>query len=191
VRPLFLVIPISAAVIIGLVVYRLNRPVTSIEPATPAAAVRPAPLFSLYDDQSQIVRLERYVGRHKLLVVFFDGTEGPDRSRLLLELRREFLPIHETKAIVLAVSMLRPSELRLPDDAQGERTRREEPFPFPMLADFDGDVHRRYGAFDDATGKPREAVFVVDRSGVIRHTHFGPDGLETPKFWADELSGVR
>jgi peroxiredoxin len=192
-RRILLVIPISGIIIAGLVWYRLHRPPASAVPVAPAMAVRPAPQFLLYDDQSQIVRLARYIGRHKLLIVFFDAAKGPDGSDLLNRLREgsQFLPIHETGAVVLAIGALRPSELRPPPNERGERTFREHPFPFPMLADFDGTVHRLYGAFDEAHGKPREAVFVVDRTGIIRHTHLGPDDLGTPGDWARELRQVK
>jgi peroxiredoxin len=192
-RRIFLVIPISGAIIAGLVWYRLHRAPVVVSPVAVAKAVRPAPPFLLYDDQSQIVRLARYIGRHKLLIVFFDATNGPDGSELLNALREgeQFLPIHETGAIVLAIGAVRPSELRPPPDERGERTFRERPFPFPLLADFDGTVHRLYGAFDEASGKPREAVFVVDRIGIIRHTHLGPDDLGTPGDWARELRQVK
>jgi peroxiredoxin len=190
-RKLFLVIPVAAIVIAGLVSYRLRRPPAPLLRTSAAATIRPAPLFQLYDEQSQIVRLARYVGRHRLLIVFFDGTSGPDRSELLRALREKFLPIHETGAIVLAISGLRPSELRPAPNERGERTARDEPFPFGMLADInDFEVHRRYGAFDDQTNKPREAVFVVDRTGIIRHTHLGPENLGAPELWADELRNI-
>jgi mycoredoxin-dependent peroxiredoxin len=191
-RKLFLVIPVSATLLAGTTWYRLTRPPASAAPAVVATEVRPAPLFQLEDEQSQIVRLTSFVGRHKLLIVFFDGTEGPDRSRLLGTLRDNFQTIAGTKARIFAISDLRPSELRPPNDARGERTRRPVPFPFPMLSDIrDHEWHRRYGAFDEETGAPREAVFVVDRAGVIRHAHLGPDQLGTPETWARELHGVR
>lgn len=191
-RKILLVIPISAIVVAGLVWYRIHRPPAAIGQTTSAATMRPAPLFQLYDEQSQIVRLARYIGRHRLLIVFFDGTRGPDQNELLLDLRQKFLPIHETGAIVLAISALRPSELRPAPNERGERTSREEPFPFGMLADInDFEVHRLYGAFNETTGQPREAAFVIDRTGIIRHVHLGPDGLGGPELWANELRSVK
>jgi peroxiredoxin len=191
-RKILLAIPVSAVVIAGLVWYRIQRPPQVVAHTPVAATMRAAPLFQLYDEQSQIVRLARYIGRHRLLLVFFDGTQGPDHSELLLDLRRNFLPIHESGAIVLAISGLRPSELRPAPNERGERTARDEPFPFGMLADINNfEVHRQYGAFDDTTNRPREAVFVVDRTGVIRHVHLGPDNLGGPEVWADELRHVK
>lgn len=191
-RKILLVIPISAVIIAALVWYRIQHPPAAVAHTATAATMRPAPLFQLYDEQSQIVRLARYIGRHKLLIVFFDGSQGPDQSELLLTLRQKFLPIHESGAIVLAISGLRPSELRPPVNDRGERVTREEPFPFGMLADInDYEIHRLYGAYDESTKIPREAVFVIDRTGIIRHVHLGPDDLGNPELWADELRRVK
>jgi hypothetical protein len=52
-------------------------------------------------------------------------------------------------------------------------------------------VHRAYGAFDDRSGTPHEAVFVIDRTGLIRNIHRGPNDLGSPHEWADELRHVR
>lgn len=191
-RKLFLVIPASALIIAGLIVYRLNRPPVTPAATAVASAVRPAPLFQLYDENSQIVRLSRYLGRHKLLLVFFDGRKGVEGSELIENLSGDFRPIADTKAIVLAISALRPAELRPANNERGERVERDRPIPFPMLADIhDYEVHRHYGAWDDDAGEPREAVFVIDRTGIIRHGHLGPDGLGTPELWADELRQAR
>ena len=183
-RRLFLILPLSAVIIGGLIAYKLTRPPVAAVSAgdVPLVAGR-APLFELYDEHSQIVRLARYLGRHKLLVVFFDGARGPDKSELLQQLRDSFPQIRETKAVLLAVSTLRPAEHR-----QG--AERGAHFPFPMLSDIDERVHQQWGAYDSQTEKTREAVFVIDRGGVIRHVHRGPENLGTPADWNTELNRV-
>jgi len=45
--------------------------------------------------------------------------------------------------------------------------------------------------FDERTGQPREAVFVVDRAGLIQHAHLGSDRLGTAEEWIRELRQVR
>lgn len=184
-RKLLLVLPVSALLIAGLTWYKLTRSYSDVRPVAVATAIRPAPLFQLYDEHSQIVRLARYIGRHKLLVVFYDGTRGPDRSELLQTVKRDFAKIHEPRLIVLAIGASRPAENRAGIERDG-------PFPFPMLSDiFDYEAHRRWGAFDPATNQPREAVFIVDRAGTIRFAHLGPDDLGTPDDWGRELKEVR
>ena len=112
-RRIFLVIPIAAAVIAGLVLLKLTRQYEPQAELQSAAVVRPAPLLKLYDQNSELVRLkERYIGRTKLLIVFYDGTRGPEASPVLTTLRERYADVHAAGAAVLAISAARPSENR-------------------------------------------------------------------------------
>ena len=90
----------------------LDRAVAKLKTPEGAPLVRPAPQFQLYDQQSQIVRLARYLGRDKLLIAFYDGSQGPEESVLLGQLRERFPELHRARAAVLAISASRPSENR-------------------------------------------------------------------------------
>ena len=176
-RKLYLVIPVSAVVITALVVHKLNEPARSTRKVNPTDQVsQPAPLFQLFDDQSQTVRLARYIGRHKQNVMFFDGRNGPDQCRLQLELKQEFPQFHKAGAIVLAVSEATPYANR---EGMG---RLEERFPFPLLSDPDFRVHEQWQAFDSKTGRTRPSIFVLDRSGRIRSRQ---DVGQSPVNWDD------
>lgn len=185
-RKILWVIPISAAVIAGLVGFKLTRPPV----AAPAGEIAttffgPAPLFQLQDERLRPLKVSRYVGRHKLLVIFFDGTNGPDKSPLLMQARADYDKLQKTGAMVMAISSALPQHNRAGIERVGE-------FPFPLLSDIvDFEVHRRWGAFDDAVDKPLEGVFVVDRAGNIRAKHLGPDRLGTADLWIGELQQVR
>lgn len=199
-RWIILVIPISAVAIAGLVAYKMTR-----EYAPPAEEsafdVRPAPLFEIEDQHSRKVRLKSYIGRQKLLIVFFDGSQGPEHSELLSRLRDRFSEIHATGAVVFAISAARPSQNRygaklerLKIDPSGAAAAEQDElrYPFPLLSDIlDYNVHRKYQAFDERTGQPREAVFVVDRAGLIQFAHLGPDKLGSAADWVKELREVR
>jgi peroxiredoxin len=197
-RRILLVIPISAAVIAGLVAFKLTRyyqPPTDEDFTT---AVRPAPLLKLYDQKSEIVRLERYVGRSKLLIVFFDGSRGPEGSPLLTALRERYAELHRTGAVVLAISAARPSENRYGKNLEHRTTAgqngtdsAEIKYPFPVLSDILYDWHRQYGAFDEKNERPVEAAFIVDRAGYIEYEHIGPDRLGQIDDWIRELRDVR
>jgi peroxiredoxin len=200
-RRILLVIPISAGVIAGLVAFKLTRHYAppSEEIATVARAT---PLFKLEDQHSQIVRLEAYVGRHKLLIVFYDGSQGPERSVLLTLLRNHFPDLQAAGAVVLAISAARPSQNRYGLNLERRQASTGNPgasaadgelrYPFPVLSDVrDYQVHRQYGAYDEQAQQPREAVFVVDRAGLIQRAHFGPAGLGQIDDWIKELRNVR
>lgn len=199
-RRIVWVLPISAVLIAGLVAYKMTRRYEA--PADESVFdIRPAPLFQLEDQHSRIVRLKSYIGRHKLLVVFFDGSQGPDHSQLLGQLVGKYMEIHATGAVILAISAARPSQNRyganlehLKVDPSGAALTEQEElrYPFLLLSDIlDYKEHRNYEAFDARTGKPREAVFVVDRAGLIQYAHRGPDQLGTVEDWIKELRLVR
>jgi peroxiredoxin len=182
-RKLYLVIPVSAIILTALVVFKRIEPRPSAQSVTPADLIlKPAPPLRLFDDQSQLVRLERYLGRHKVVVVFFDGHDGPDRSPLLLELKQQFPPLHEAGAIVLAVSEATPFANR-----QGME-RLDARFPFPLLSDPSFESHERWQTIDAETGRTRQAIFVIDRAGRIR---LRQDVATTPTNWNEIHNALR
>ena len=203
-RRIFFVIPISAVVIAGLVAFKLNRRYEP-PPENDSSSVRRVPLFHLPDEHSRIVKLEAYAGRHKLLIVFFDGSRGAEGSELLSQVRERYAELSATGAIVLAISEARPSQnrygaqlehLKVDPSHPGGPSEGEAQFPFRVLTDIlpsgpEYPVHRLFGAFDIENQKPREAVFVVDRGQTIRHSHLGPDGLGTVDDWIRELNSVK
>ena len=85
-RPRVLVLPIAAAVIVGLVVFKLSQPPQPRSSAT-FDERRPAPKFLALDSQNQLVKFERYLGRQEVLLIFFDGEAGADRDPVLLRAR--------------------------------------------------------------------------------------------------------
>jgi peroxiredoxin len=198
-RRILLVIPISAAVIAAMVAFKLTRHHEPPAEDESAAVVRPAPLLKLYDQKSEIVRLERYVGRSKLLIVFYDGSRGPESSPLLTTLRERYADLRATGAVVLAISAARPSENRYGKNLEHRKAAGQSAsaadgeirYPFPVLSDILYEWHRQYGAFDEKTGQPREAAFIVDRAGFIEYEHIGPDRLGQVDDWIRELRDVR
>jgi len=199
-RRIFLVIPVAAALIAGVVAFKLTRRYEPRSELPSAAVVRPAPLFKLYDQNSELVRLkERYIGRSKLLIVFYDGTRGPEGSPLLTALRERYADLHATGAAVLAISAARPSENRYGKGLERRKAAAESAaksdaeirYPFPVLSDILYDWHRQYGAFDEKTQQPLEAAFIVDHAGFIEYEHIGPERLGQTDDWIRELREVR
>jgi peroxiredoxin Q/BCP len=164
-RRRILVLPLSAAIIAGLVAYKLNQPPQQFASTRELAAGEfPAPLFQLYDQSSKMYRLARDVGRHKLVVVFFDSSFGADRNPRLQMLRSEYERLTAGGVHLLAISPATPF-------ANRESFKRGGKFPFPLLSDPDFQVHQAWGAFDEDARRPIPTVFLIDRTGTIRHTH--------------------
>jgi len=116
--------------------------------------------------QSFDEQVAAFVGRHPILLIFFDGESGADRDPDLLTLRRRFDDLNARGVKVLAISAAIPQVNR----AAIERTGA---FPFPLLSDFDPRdpagtllVHALYGRLNSA-GQPEPGVFLIDRKGQI------------------------
>ncbi|HUE14866.1 MAG TPA: redoxin domain-containing protein [Planctomycetaceae bacterium] len=153
---------LAAAIIGGLCAFKAMR---SYSPQTTVAArplAEPAPEFELYDQSSpsRIVRLEGYLGRHRVVVVFFDGRAGAHASDVLSRLKDNWSRLHKAEIYVMAISTALPQENRK-DIAQHVE------FPFPLLSDPGFQVHRTWGRFDEVAGKPSTGVFLVDRKGSV------------------------
>ena len=52
--------------------------------------------------------------------------------------------------------------------------------PFPLLADPEGEVIRRYGVWDEEGKIARPAIFVLDRDGIVRYAYVGEDFADRP-----------
>lgn len=163
---------LAGAVIFGLVLFRERQQdyLRSLPPSERPLPRRGAPAFQLYDHHkpSQFVKFERYLGRTKILLVFFDGKIGLDadsETRVLLE-HAEDLTRHGVQ--VVAVSLATPQANRLALDRSGITKA-----PFPILTDvdlqgpIDAPAHRLYGLFDEQTGQTRTGLFLIDRKQSI------------------------
>lgn len=177
-------LPIVALLLLGAVGWKLTR--TYDPPLEPEQAyIRQAPLFQLHDQSMKLLRVQRYMGRQKFLIAFIDGSGGVDQSVVARGIRDRWADFERTGGVVLGVTAARPAENR-------EAAQRSGTFPFVLLSDLNRlEVHRQYGACDEKTDQPREAVIIVDRAGLIRFVHYGPLSLGTPEQWARELGQVR
>lgn len=167
-RLLFL--PVAAMLIAGLCAYKLTREYDDSElAAVRAGTLRPAPRLEVNDPRSRLVdsenrlfRFESYLGRHRMLVVFFDGEAGADRDPVLARLRRDYAELASRNIKVVAVSPALPQENRRAAEVSGE-------FPFPLVTDLPPDyrLHRGWGRFDERENSPLQGVFLIDRAGRV------------------------
>jgi peroxiredoxin len=152
----------AAAIIVGLCAFRATRTYGPQSSSTLAGLTAPAPAFELYDENSpsHLVRLSTYLGRQRVVVVFYDGSQGAHRSHVLDVLRTEWAKLRKADVYVLAISTALPQENR-------KDTAAHEKFPFPLLSDVDLSVHRAWGRYDEQRRQPLEGVFLVDRKGRV------------------------
>lgn len=156
-------LPLAAIAILGLVQLKLRQPRehATADDVRDASRQQPAPLFTLYDQNSRPFKLSRYLGRHKIVIVFFDpqrGASGDPQLQLLRESYEQFVSLGVK---VIAVSQATPWANRNSFKTDGE-------IPFHVVSDADLTAHRQW---DCLTGDPpqvRPTIFVLDRAGVIR-----------------------
>ena len=158
-RPRILILPVAAAVIAGLVAFKLTRPPQSFR-AGDAVMWQPAPPFKGLDSDNRLVKFERYLGRHEILLIFFDGEAGADHDPLLLRVREQFDSLKRRGTIVVGVSAALPQQNRAAFQRSGA-------FPFPLLSDPEFKIHQMWGRFDETAERPMTGAFLIDRAGRV------------------------
>lgn len=121
-----------------------------------------APDFTLRDHHGQDVTLSAAVQDGPVLVVFYPFAFSGLCTSELCALRDDLSSFTDAGVQVLAVSCDPMWSLRAFAAAQG--------YEFSLLSDFwpHGEVARRYGVFDDGSGRATRGTFLVDADGVLR-----------------------
>ncbi len=136
-----------------------------------------APRFTLADNSRKVVKLERLLGRHRVVLVFFDAEVGVDqdpRTKVLIE---NFAAINGAGIEIIAVGTATPFANEEAEKRLGKK------LPFPILTDIDINnpaptpAHRLYGVVDERTGDPHPGLFLINRDGSVA---FGLNGFPAP-----------
>ncbi len=165
-RPRVMVLPLAAVIIVGLVAFKLSQP-PQPQTLTTLEERRPAPKFTALDSHNELVKLERYLGRQEVLLIFFDGDAGADRDPVLLRVREQFDELKRRGVQVVAVSAAIPQYNRAAMGRVGK-------FPFPLLSDPEFFIHRLWGRYDEDQLKTQTGVFLIDRAGQVAWSKESP-----------------
>ncbi len=180
-QPRVIVLFLSAAVIFSLVQWRLSRERDGPAPNKAATDIRQlAPRFELYDQHSQLVKFERYLGRTRLLVLFIADAKA-DEHPLVQQLAKAHAAIDKAGVQVIVVGTATPFAIREAEKRHGE------PFPFPILTDINqltpepSPTHRHWGLASDDLPEIRQGLFLIDRDGTVAWTDNTPQPAHNPK----------
>jgi len=179
-KPRFIVLLLALAAVTVATIYRAANPHRreAVDPAMQNS--QPAPGFQLLDQNNRPVQLRGYLGRHRVLVAFFDGRTGPLADRVLLKLK-EYQPALKAEGVmILAIST------PLAPDIKPQALS----FPFPVLRDTNAgspeSCSRIWGVCSEPASAGKSAVvmpalFLVDRRGQVAWLGDHPQPFEDPE----------
>ena len=138
------------------------------------AAGKPAPDFTLKDQDGNDVTLSSFQGQQNVVLVFYPFTFSGVCRGELCALRDDVSAFQTADAQVLAISC----DSRFAQQQWAE----QQGFTFPVLSDFwpHGAVSRAYDVFNEQLGAANRATFVIDKKGTIVDVFESPN-LATPR----------
>jgi len=129
-----------------------------------------APDFELLSSSGETFRLSNLKGKN-VIIAFYPADWSPvcsDQMAVYNEARKLFQQ-HNAEVIGISVDS-KWCHLAFAQDRH---------LHFPLLADFEpkGEISRLYGAYNEAEGQSKRALFVIDEQGVIQWSYLSPDGI--------------
>jgi peroxiredoxin len=136
-----------------------------------------APDFTLTNEERQPVTLSQQRGR-PVVLAFFPAAFSSVCTKELCTFQDALAQLNDVKAAVYGISVDTFFTLKAFHDQQK--------FSFPLLSDFNKQVIRDYGVFNEdmigLKGIAKRAVFVLDKDGVVRHREVLEDARNEPDY---------
>jgi len=136
-----------------------------------------APDFTLMNQDRQPVTLSAERGK-PVVLAFFPAAFSSVCTKELCTFRDSLAKLNIAKAQVYGVSVDTFFTLKAFGDSQK--------LTFPLLSDFNKDVIRQYGVFNEdmigLKGIAKRAVFVIDKDGVVRYREVLEDARNEPDY---------
>jgi glutaredoxin-dependent peroxiredoxin len=137
-----------------------------------------APDFTLHNQDREPVTLSEVVKKGPVVLAFLPGAFSGTCTAEMCNLRDSEAELNKLGAQVLGVSVDTFFALKAWADANK--------FKFPLLSDFNKEVTPAYGVLNpDMIGMKniaKRAVFVIDRTGVVRHKEVVEDARNEPDY---------
>lgn len=137
----------------------------------------PAPYFTLKDGERNEHTLNDYKGK-PVLLVFYLGEGCAACREQLTELTGEIEAFERLGISILGISKDSPAEMASSVGAT----------PFPLVGDENGEVFRKFGAYDDFEDMALHGVFLIDRDGFIRWSEVSAKPLRRFDFLKGEAA---
>jgi glutaredoxin-dependent peroxiredoxin len=140
----------------------------------------PAPEFSLYNSDKQLVALSDLKGKNVLLLFFPQAFTGTC-TKELCSTRDNIALYNQANAQVFGISVDSVFTLA--------KYKEEQHLNFPLLSDFNKNVSTAYGTIYenfvfDMHGVSKRSAFVIDKTGIIRYAEVLETATDLPDFEA-------
>jgi peroxiredoxin len=136
-----------------------------------------APDFTLMNEERQPVKLSDQRGK-PVVLAFFPAAFSSVCAKELCTFRDSLARLNQANAQVYGISVDTFFALKAFHD--------HEHLTFPLLSDFNKQVIRDYGVFNEdmigLKGIANRAVFVLDKNGVVRHREVLDDARNEPDY---------
>ena len=136
-----------------------------------------APDFTLMNQDRQPVTLSQLRGR-RVVLAFFPAAFSSVCATELCTFRDSIGRLADADALVFGISVDTFFALKAFQD--------HEKLSFPLLSDFNKQVIRDYGVYNEdmigLRGIAKRAVFVLDEGGVVRHREVLDDARNEPDY---------
>ncbi|MBZ5558781.1 MAG: peroxiredoxin [Acidobacteriia bacterium] len=138
-----------------------------------------APDFTLMNQDRQPVTLSAQKGR-PVVLAFFPAAFSSVCAKEMCTFRDSLAKLNQANAQVYGLSVDTFFTLKAFAD--------HEKLTFPLLSDFNKQVIRDYGVFNEdmigLKGIAKRAVFVLDKDGIVRHREVLDDARNEPNYGA-------
>ncbi len=166
------------------------------DPSSEIIVGQEAPDFRVETPLHGTVSLSQHRGKQAVALVFFrtfftgnhmmvgklrlSHTLCPTCILVIRDWARNYDQIQALGSEVLAISTVKLNEL-------GGVLASGEP-RFPICADADASITKRYGVYDPRWKHPTPSAFLIDRDGLIRYRYVGSVGIQSDLPRAAELA---
>ena len=165
-RQLFWMLPVSAVVLIGATLWEQSRrrggDRPEVQVSTVQQSVGPELQFELYDSRNRTVRLSRYLGRHRVDVVFLATGASVNDDPVVKAVGQPSL-----SRVILVISQQLPQVIRRDLAGQPEGGVVVLSDAGGRMGQSPGAAARAWGAMDDGGEVDRTRWYVIDRAGRV------------------------
>ena len=137
-----------------------------------------APDFTLMNQDREPVTLSAERGHPVVLAFFPGGVQRRVHEGAVHVPRQSWRKLNSAKAKVYGISVDTFFTLKA--------FQTDQKLTFPLLSDFNKEVIRDYGAFNEdmigLKGIAKRSVFVIDKDGIVRHREVLDDARNEPDY---------